>query len=843
MQELAAERRRPRDAVTRLRLTPVMFELGARPHPPRTLYRAYLAQSDVFVGIYWRAVRLGGARRAGLRPRGRVPALRAPAEADLRQGAGDGREPRLADLIARIQADDRVAYKPFADRRRAARRCSRDDLAVLLTERFLLDEAGGPAGAGHPLPVGTSLPHPVSSLLGREAEIEELAGVLRAGTRLVTVVGPGGIGKTRVALARGRAMGDRRPGRRRVRPAGERRGSSGGAARRSPPRSASGLDRGVPALDALAGAFGDRAFLLVLDNVEQVLGSAPDIAALLSRCPGVAVLATSRAALRLRGERLAPLGPLALPVDDAATSLERSPAAQLFVERARDVHPGFSLDDPADAAAVAELCRRLDGLPLALEIAAARSRVLGPQALLERICSALDIGAGAADLPARQRTIRATLAWSEQLLTQDQRDLLGRLAMFAAPWTLADAEAVAGAEGRQAAGDVLDDVGGLVEHSLVSPAAGAPSEPRFWLFESVRAYAAEQLSDDARAAAETAYVSRMAQRIVPLARHIRSPDHARWRAEFRMTWPDLRRAWEIAVRQGDAAAAAQLELSVGALWLSGRSSEACSLVKATVDLASLATPREQTQVVLTAAIWAFSAGEFEWTTELLDRVGSDLPAPEDPEDAGGAELLRVHARRCRRPAPLREHPAGGGDAPARVVVPEREVAGGVRAQRDRLGDDGPWCRRRRHPGVLRGSALSREQGNVAAEMLSLVYLAAMRLTCRLPDESVSLLLEATELMEAEPYYEGNAYCLEVAAAFAVTSGNLTGATEALGLAQTLREVSGARVWALIAQMSETVRAAAAAGLAPAEFEAATRRGRAMDPRGAGRMARTLVGAA
>lgn len=679
-------------------------------------------------------------------------------------------------------------------------------------------------------------------MVGREQTIQDISERLKA-QRFITVVGPGGIGKTRVALAVAERWATDDPDAVAFVPLE----SVEDPAEVLPAIASAiglGLDRGVPALDALAGAFGDRAFLLVLDNVEQVLGSAPDIAALLSRCPGVAVLATSRAALRLRGERLAPLGPLALPVDDAATSLERSPAAQLFVQRARDVHPGFSLDDPADAAAVAELCRRLDGLPLALEIAAARSRVLGPQALLERICSALDIGAGAADLPARQRTIRATLAWSEQLLTQDQRDLLGRLAMFAAPWTLADAEAVAGAEGRQAAGDVLDDVGGLVEHSLVSPAAGAPSEPRFWLFESVRAYAAEQLSEDARAAAETAYVSRMAQRIVPLARHIRSPDHARWRAEFRMTWPDLRRAWEIAVRQGDAAAAAQLELSVGALWLSGRSSEACSLVKATVDLASLATPREQTQVVLTAAIWAFSAGEFEWTTELLDRVGSDLPAPEDPEDAGGAELLRGYMH------------AVAGDLPRC----ESTLRGAVTLLRESSSPSARWLEGFARNGIgsammARGAdddailefsearALSREQGNVAAEMLSLVYLAAMRLTCRLPDESVSLLLEATELMEAEPYYEGNAYCLEVAAAFAVTSGNLTGATEALGLAQTLREVSGARVWALIAQMSETVRAAAAAGLAPAEFEAATRRGRAMDPRGAGRMVRTLVGAA
>ena len=520
-----------------------------------------------------------------------------------------------------------------------------------------------------------------------------------------------------------------------------------------------------------------------------------------------------------------------------------SAAVQLFVERARDVDPGFSLDDPADAAAVAELCRRLDGLPLAVEIAAARSRVLPPRALLERISSALDIGAGAADLPRRQRTIRDTLAWSEQLLTQDQRDLLARLAVFAAPWTLADAEAVAASDGqRHQPGDVLEDVAGLVEHSLVSPAANAPNEPRFWMFESVRAYAFERLAAEDRRAAEGAYVSRMAQRVVPLASLIRSPDHARWRAELRAIWPDLRRAWEIAVRQGDTASAAQLVLSVGALWLVGRSNEARSLVVATVDLASRGTPREQTQIVLSAAIWAFSVGEFEWTTQLLDRVGADVPAPEDPADAGGAQLLRGYLF------------AVAGD----LARCESTLQGAVDLLRDASSPGARWLEGFARNGIgsammARGAdddaireftesrALCREQGNVAAEMLALVFLAGMRLTCGLPDESVSLLLEATELMEAEPYYEGNAYCLEVAAAFSVTEGNLTGATEALGLAQTLREVSGARVWALIAQMSEAVRAAATAGLAPEGFEVAYARGRSMDPKAAAEVVRTLVG--
>ncbi len=840
LQELASERAAARTAIDALRLIPVMFELGARPHPARALYRAYLAQSHVFVGVYYE--RYGwvapGEQVSGLEDEyllsGTLPRLvylKAPAP---------GREPRLSELVDRIRDDDSVAYKTFSTADELAA-LLRDDLAVLLGERFLLDDAGTAYEAAHPSTAAVSLPHPVSSLLGRDSEIEGLADLLSAGTRLVTVVGPGGIGKTRVALAVAERWAADDPGAVAFVPLE----SVDDPADVLPAIASAiglGLDRGVPALDALAGAFGSRPYLLLLDNVEQVLESAADIAALLSRCPGVAVLATSRAPLRLRGERLAPLGPLNLPDDDAVASVQASAAAQLFVERARAVDPDFSLDDPADAAAVAELCRRLDGLPLAVEIAAARSRVLPPRALLARISSALDIGAGAADLPARQRTIRDTLAWSEQLLTQDQRDLLARLAVFAAPWTLADAEAVARSQGqRHEPGDVLEDVAGLVEHSLVSPAASAPSEPRFWMFESVRVYACERLSAEDRQAADAAYVARMAERVVPLASLIRSPDHARWRAELRAIWPDLRRAWEIAVRQGDTAAASQLVLSVGALWLVGRSNEARSLVAATIDLASEGTPREQTQIVLSAAIWAFSVGEFEWTNHLLDRLGADVPAPDDPADAGGADLLRGYMfavsgdlARCESTLQGAVTLLQGSTSPGARWL-EGFARNGIGSSMMSRGADDDAIRE-----FTESRALSHQQGNVAAEMLALVFLAGMRLTCGLPDESVALLLEATDLMEAEPYYEGNAYCLEVAAALAITRGDVTGATEALGLAQTLREVSGARVWALIARMSEGVREAAGARLGPEAFDAACARGRSMDPRAAAEVVRTLV---
>jgi hypothetical protein len=197
LQELATERKAARDAVTRLRLTPVMFELGARPHPPRELYRAYLAQSDVFVGIYWR--RYGwvapGEPVSGLEDEyllsGDRPKL-------IYVKAADDREPRLEALLHRVQADDRAAYKPF-DRAEELADLVADDLAVLLTERFAAP-AGLSAGPSPGLRAG-HLPVPTTGLVGRDAEVAVVIDLLaRPDVRMVTVAGPGGIGKTRLAL-------------------------------------------------------------------------------------------------------------------------------------------------------------------------------------------------------------------------------------------------------------------------------------------------------------------------------------------------------------------------------------------------------------------------------------------------------------------------------------------------------------------------------------------------------------------------------------------------------------------------------------------------------------------
>ena len=245
-------------------------------------------------------------------------------------------------------------------------------------------------------------------------------------------------------------------------------------------------------VEALAETFGDGAWLLILDNLEQVVQAAPDLGELLARCPRVVILATSRTVLGLRAEREYPVPPLALPADPATAPLEElgsSPAVALFVDRARAVRPGFALTE-ANAAVVAEICRRLEGLPLAIELAAARTRLLDPAALLDRLARSLDaLGTGAVDLPGRQRTLRATVDWSVGLLEDAERSLLEVAAVFAGGWTIPAASAVAGVDEDRAL--ALSEA--LARHSLVY-VDSTQHGLRTRMVETVRAFVAERLA-------------------------------------------------------------------------------------------------------------------------------------------------------------------------------------------------------------------------------------------------------------------------------------------------------------------------------------------------------------
>jgi predicted ATPase len=455
------------------------------------VYRAYLAQADVFIGVYWQ-------RYGQLVPGGRVSGLEE--EFDLSgelprllyvKAPAPDREVRLADLLARIQREASASYRHFRTSAELGR-LVRDDLAVLLSERFA---AGGPGAAAASAAGGRGLrPLPVSmtSLLGRERAIEEVAGLVeRAGVRLVTLTGPGGVGKTRLAIAAGGRL--------------RHRFAAGTVfvpleAVTDPGRvlaaigQAAGADlagTGVPA-EALAEGFGDGAWLLILDNLEQVIGAAPDLGDLLARGPQLTMLATSRTVLGLRGEREYPVPPLPLPADPATVPLEELeswPAVALFVDRARAVRPGFALTE-GNAAAVAEICRRLEGLPLAIELAAARSRLLDPAALLDRLAASLDaLGAGAVDLPERQRTLRATVEWSVGLLDDSERSLLEAAAVFTDGWTVQAASAVAAVDEDRA----LELSEALARHSLVY-VDSTELGPRSRMLETVRAFVAERLA-------------------------------------------------------------------------------------------------------------------------------------------------------------------------------------------------------------------------------------------------------------------------------------------------------------------------------------------------------------
>jgi predicted ATPase/class 3 adenylate cyclase len=336
-----------------------------------------------------------------------------------------------------------------------------------------------------------NLPTQVTSFVGREAEVAAVSGRLQD-TRLLTLTGPGGTGKTRLALQVAAEAAHHFPDGVWFVPL---------ATVVEPDLVASRILEtfGLPEtstrapVDRLIEHVGDRRLLVVLDNFEQVLTAAPLVAALLRGAPRTTILVTSRAPLHVYGEQEVAVQPLEVPatdVRDLPDLVARSAAVQLFVQRAGAVRPGFRLD-ATNAAAVAEIARRLDGLPLAIELAAARVKLLPPRALLDRLCDRLGLLAGGSrDLPTRQQTLRHAIAWSYDLLDDSARRLLDRLSVFADGATLEAVEVVC--DPGDLGADVLDALGFLVDQSLLQQVE-PDGEPRFTMLETIREYAAEQL--------------------------------------------------------------------------------------------------------------------------------------------------------------------------------------------------------------------------------------------------------------------------------------------------------------------------------------------------------------
>ena len=387
----------------------------------------------------------------------------------------------------------------------------------------------------------TNLPAPPTALIGRDRQLSQLDSLLSTQeVRLVTLTGPGGTGKTRLALATAAQMIDEFPnGVYFVSLASLRDADLVTPAVlhalgvREQPGEAAG--------ETLRAYLADRQMLLVLDNFEQVLSAAVDIASLLAGAPNVKALVTSRAPLHLSGERTYGVPPLTLP------DLERLPelaglheyeAVRLFVERAQAARADFALT-AGNAPAVAEICVRLDGLPLALELAAARIRVLPPPALLRRLDQRLKLLTGGShDLDERQRTLRATIEWSYELLDEQERMFLRRLGVFVGGCTIDAAEAVCNFDGELGL-DVLDGLTSLLEMSLLRQAEGADGEPRFSMLETIRDYARDALDsdDDGTAKAHAEWFASFAR-----SAELRGPEQEAWWARLRADHLNFREA-------------------------------------------------------------------------------------------------------------------------------------------------------------------------------------------------------------------------------------------------------------------------------------------------------------
>jgi predicted ATPase/class 3 adenylate cyclase/Tfp pilus assembly protein PilF len=435
---------------------------------------------------------------------------------------------------------------------------------------FQLDAAGLPPE--HPPlkslnPRPHNLPVQPTPLIGRERELREILEWLQGGAvRLLTLTGPGGTGKTRLALQAAAELVEEFPDGVffvNLAPVRDAALVPSAIAQVLGVREAGGR----PLAEILQEHLGDKRLLLVLDNFEQITDAAPVVAGLLSAAPGLQVLATSRIALRLRGEQEFGVPPLSLPDPKRLPRLEQLTqydAVRLFLERARAVKPDFMVSNE-NAPAVAEICHRLDGLPLAIELAASRIRILPPQAMLARLQSRLKLlTGGARDLPQRHQTLRGAIAWSYDLLSEGEQVLFRRLSVFAGGRTLEAIEQVCNAEGEL---DVIEGVSSLVEKSLLRQEEDAEGEPRFVMLETIHEFAREALDESGEAADIR---RRHAEFFLALAQaaeqHWYDAEQGRWLARMETEHDNFRAALRGCLDAGQAETAGLMAETLWTLW-------------------------------------------------------------------------------------------------------------------------------------------------------------------------------------------------------------------------------------------------------------------------------------
>jgi predicted ATPase len=820
---LHGERQSAREAVESLHLTPVTVDVEGP--PGRALSTAYLSQSNAFVGVY--------EARPGEPVPGGGPSLQEcelDAARDLPKllyvrvdGSPAGALPSYLAAAAREGAP----LKRFSDEAKLGDMI-RDDLAALLSQRFAASFAPPPEERTDAVP-RVRLPAQLTPFVGRAKEVGEVASLVASpSARLVTLSGPGGIGKSRLAYEVAATVAGEFPDGVAVVPL---------AAVADPqlvvPAIARVLDVKESAertlVENLKELLRAKRMLLLLDNFEHVVAAAHLVAGVLEASPHLKLLVTSRAVLFVRGEIEYRVPALALPGTlgpCTARQIEEYEAVRLFVERAQAADPSFALAD-SNAAAVAEICARLDGLPLAIELAAARTRLLSPEGILARLTHRLQLlTGGPVDLPERQQTLRATLDWDYDLLEAEEQEVFRKLAVFSGGFTLGAAERVLGPET-----DVFEVVDSLTSKSLLMQDE-ADGETRFSMLRTLREYAHEKLEaagegDEVRRC-HAGYFLRLAEEAGP---ELKGPDQIRWLGVLDREADNMRAAVRWAGDSGDAETELRLTAALGEYWeFRAHLSEGQRALEEALARWDSASALLRAPCMECAAVMARGQGEYKRAVSFADQAIA-LYGETGDDHALSRALKQRGVIASER---------GDKETARSFYVRSLEI-------KQRIGDRRGIAEAQNNLGVLArlegdldgaieryGSALEyfRDAGDQKAIARILMNLGEARMEKGELAEAEGLIAESLRLCLAIGSDWDIADLLELMATVQSGFGNPTGAAVLFGAGQALRDLLGAPLPEAEQEAYDTRLADVKADLDAGAFEAAWEEGRAMRVRAA-----------